>query len=203
MSASFIIPFDNQPGVSTNLRTANYTVPSGKYARFIPVAFTGNTFFDSSDNNTETNIGIRLNNSYIPSKSFSVTAQISVSSALLRTNWFLIPDCAVLNVTIGAASTQGGANARLDYEILGGSTGINISTAATATANVNVISSFPSLPKNRRLIMTSLSSATASRIDSWFFSCQMDVDSFWLRSGDVINAGGSGRFIIEEFNSIT
>lgn len=54
MSAHFVLPFNNQP-ISTTARTSSYTVPVGKYARFIACHYDctiGGTYLYPSQTNS-------------------------------------------------------------------------------------------------------------------------------------------------------
>ena len=128
MSAPFIIPFNNEPTLSTTVRTANYTVPSGKYARFIPISYHNTWSIPINSTGLQMVEGIRLNGVYTASKSFSFSASMSSNSA--RSNWLIPPSGPVTNAFLH----HQGPNGSIQYAYTAGVAEISV-TATNTTAN--------------------------------------------------------------------
>lgn len=202
MSAPFIIPFNNEPSLSTTLRTANYTVPTGKYARVIPISYDQTWTIPNNSNGLTTTTGMQLNGSSIGSKSFSVTASMTNTGVANRTNTFFIPSGTVTNPFLSCVSTANNG-VSIGYEILTGATTQTLTVSAATAATVG-IGSYPSLPNNNAIRLNNLSTAsTVPYTNTWTFSCNYEIEPFWVRAGDIINTNTWGRFIAEEFTSIS
>jgi len=202
MAAPFIIPFNNEPTLSTTLRTANYTVPAGKYARVIPISYDQTWSIANNTTGQTTIAGMQLNGSYIGSKSFSVTASMTSTGVANRTNTFSIPVGTVTNPFLSCVSTTGSA-VSIGYEILTGATTQTVTISAPTSA-VTGIASYQSLPNCNGIRLNNLSTAIGVPFtNTWTFSCNYLIDPFWIRAGDIINANSWGRFIAEEFTSIS
>lgn len=204
MASRLLVPFDYNP-VSTEIKTGNYTVPSGKYARL-----TAGTQIPSSVNSTLSSSGtgtatqtyqtavFKLNtSSLILPPSFSVSSTQPSASNTVQINFSSNIDLSgIFRFTVTAA---GGGNAK--------TFAINVSgvwtTIFTTTGNSfsNSVYAHYSNVSGIRVVHGGLGGSGG--VSGYFEAVkQNDGIDIWLKSGDVIE-NNCTQYVITEYNVIS
>lgn len=192
MSSPIVIPFNFQP-VATSVKTANYTIPVGRYARVIPSFPTIASTTVANANLTIPVVSFGINNQVIsrgeaigritaltaartitlPSSGYFSILTINNTGSTVSTNITNIDGLA----TIQALNTQAAATfapwAQRPF-VRGGTI-----TIGPTQGNPNILVMF-----EPTLLQT------------------MGGAGFWLRSGDIINLSNASAFV-EEYNQIS
>ena len=201
MSAPFIIPFNHQP-VSTSIKTSAYTIPSGKYARVIPLNWNGTWSIPNNSNGlTYTDAGFDFNGSIISTQNYSVTYSMTSSSQANRINYIISPAFSGVNCNYYAYNPSTGTSS-LSTEHVTGSSTLTYGASGSGTAG-SYYAAYTLIPKINRLIIVSYPANNISQTFRGMFSCEMAAEPFWVTEGDVLNSNGYGSFLIEEYNKIS
>lgn len=198
MSAPFVIPFNNCPS-SVSVKTASYTIPSGKYAKIKKV------------NSTLSTSGLNALNVAL-TKTFS-ELELSLSVDGLPYDYFNAR-CSgtVTRTTSGAASYT--INLPLSYVselssvcAIGGTapTSSSFRWAGTAVTSL-AVAGFMSFigPINQFVASVSVAaSGSFTNIFDFEICYKNIVEDFWLPSGSVVSCPVGCAFIVTEYNQIS
>jgi hypothetical protein len=202
MSSSVYIPSTSGGGsaspTSVSVKTASYTVPSGKYGLVTVLnrPVTGTTFSLAANTSgtksvTEAESMLFINGVSAVSLPYLIQTVITVvSNATARDAAVVMPD----NYGIGLVSIkQTGAT--------GGSASGSVSIgykvgASTAVFNSSVVGNGNYANQNYANNLVGTYTSTAAILFTPIFSVP---NSFWVKSGDVITIPSSGSFIFSEY----
>lgn len=202
MSAPFIIPFNHQP-VSTSIKTSAYTIPSGKYARVIPLNWSGTwSIPNNSTGLTYTDAGFDFNGSIIATQTYSVTYSLTTTQSATKTNYIIPPAFSGVNCTYHVYCAGSASLDSFSSEHVSGSTVYTIGISGSSSV-AQFMYEINSVPKINRLIITHIPNTAVSITTRGMFSCEMAAEPFWVTEGDVLNSNGNGYFLIEEYNKIS
>lgn len=203
MASKIVIPFDFNPSL-TDVLTAAYTVPSGKYAKITVSDFgyvnLGN--FSTSNANgtttfTDSQIFMQLNSESIAMAQqyyFQVTISDTGGSSG-TTNFTYVanfpthftPEIASNCTTVAAGATSGAANV-----LINGLIGSSILNASTATP-------FDAI----RFAQSGGDFFTGTSTFRTKIIARSNSISFWCKSGSVITCPSGMRYTVEEYNVIS
>jgi hypothetical protein len=181
MSASFIVPFNQQP-VSTSVKTTSYTIPAGKYARV-----TGKITSDNSFSTATGTLGflaidgspVQYVNNYGINRVWSTGL----------TNFFTIPTQSSGNMTYWIQNTGAGATAFT----INGVFSISLAAGATSTGSFNVT------PGDQ----LNFSVAQTGRFYGAVIGNKSIDISLWVPAGTVLTGSVLPIWVVEEYNMIS
>lgn len=201
MSSSVYIPSTSGGGnaspTSVSVKTASYTVPSGKYGLVTVLnrPVTGATFSLAANTSgtksvTEAESMLFINGVSAISLPYLIQTVITVvSNGTARDAAVLMPD----NYGIGLVSIKQNGVAS------GGSGSVSIGykgSTSTAVLNSSVIGNGNYANQNYANMFSGTFTSTATILFTPIFSVP---NSFWVKSGDVITIPSSGSFIFSEY----
>jgi len=192
MSSPIVIPFNFQP-VTTSVKTANYTIPTGRYARVIPS-------FPSIATTTVANTNLT-----IPSVSFGINGEIlsrgeSIGriTSLNAARTITVPSSGYVEfLTI---SPTGSATQASITNIDGLAVGQNLNSPAAGS-----FGTWATIPFIRGGTITITNILSSPNILIHFrptLAQRREGAYFWLNSGDIINLSNASAFV-EEYNQIS
>jgi hypothetical protein len=197
MSSPIVIPFNFQP-VETSVKTANYTIPVGRYAR---ASFS----FPNYPMTTASNANISL-----------AVASISINGAVIlrgKSGGRLVTTVTARTVTIpsagyvtfGAVNSNSGAQIVWNLTQFDGLTSVleNILTVNNFTApRCNLSSMYLSRTTSFVVQQTNTGSLSHSLLIDYDPINNNQSSQVWLRAGDIIGISNAAAFV-EEFNQIS
>jgi hypothetical protein len=192
MSSPIVIPFNFQP-VETSVKTANYTIPVGRYAR---ASFSFSSIPQTNASNA---------NLTIPTASFGVNGVVLGRG--VSTGRLVISNSGTTR-TVAAPSS---GSTRMYFNILGGVAAHvriegdnNNSFLTSITQNYQSETGAIEIFHRSTTVMTiSNSSSNLSHYNFIYYpELKLVQDFLWLRAGDIINLTNASAFV-EEYNQIS
>jgi hypothetical protein len=198
MSAPFIVPF-NFMTVQSSVRTANYTVPAGRYARLTPLAdppISIHLTQSSGHNPTRTPSFIRVNGRNITYPDIEVGVAAATAAV---TNTITFSTATDLCGTFLMNYEAGGSASYVMQVLQSGTWNTVVSGEGLFGVSVRRVASYRADCSGIRV--TKPSSSTAQAISGSVVSGARS-GYVWLRAGDVI-AISATTYYLEEFNNIS
>jgi len=178
---TFFNQFNFDPA-ETSVKTANYTIPAGKYARITPLYSTTASHSAANNNNaTPPNVNIQLNSLVV--YRFPVSGSLSNSSSVSRVITF--PANGKCNVSVSA-------NPLTPITLL-----INGASITPVSALGGDAFSYKAIASS---VGMTASTGNATLVASWVF--HENKTSFFAKEGDAITIAGTCAFLVEEYNKI-
>ena len=197
MASRLIIPFNNCPS-STAVRTASYTIPSGKYAK---IYNTGVWLSDSLGANPATQTksfpSVQIDGAAI---SGSLYLHVTASSSTVATRTITYPvDINSQNIFASAQTSQSAQTLNMSINRFAGAV-LTASAAATTVTATETIASYASSIQFQIVATNTVSTNFIGRVSIE----NSEKKDFWIPSGTVITIPiGTGRYILEEYNNIS
>jgi hypothetical protein len=193
MSSPIVIPFNFQP-VETSVKTANYTIPVGRYAR---ASFSFSSIPQTNASNA---------NLTIPTASFGVNGVVLGRG--VSTGRLVISN----NSTLRTVAAPSSGSTRMYFNILSGAQStVNIegegnNSFGTSTTFQNYLSQNGAIEIFHRstTVMTITNSSSNFSHYNFIYYPELKLvqDFLWLRAGDIINLTNASAFV-EEYNQIS
>jgi hypothetical protein len=170
--------------VETSVKTSNYTIPAGRYARVTPIAATGGTHGSAgfNANVTAPNFNLQINSvvahiypcsGQLKTSTTSVVTLTFPSNGFVSYNFFTPNGAPISDLRINGVSNGAGAN---NASVLGYATCSSIGMQGAFSTNTSLIA-------------------------SWVF--QTNPLAIFVKSGDVISLNGASSYVTEEYNQIS
>jgi len=207
MSSRILIPFDYNP-VASSIKTGNYTIPQGRYARLVvdcKQTKYGNTLtFTASAGNvtstlTDQQVSLVLNGVAIYPMPFSVTVAVSTTTQTT-------PRTMTLNLPAGSYfKRETFANYTLTSSAGSGAVGGFLYTAegTIATGLGDSYQSGTITGFAHQQVKTFASGTQAGNNNFLVWNGDLESISKWVKSGDVIECPPNGTYWLEEYNVIS
>lgn len=184
MSSPIVVPFNFDP-IATTVRTANYTIPAGRYARVTPLYSTAGSYFQGNNGNAScSDINIQLNGAVV--YRFPVAGSLSTQALnVVRTLSF------PANGKIEAFF--GGSSAMLRCYISGAEINGSFGTITQSSFNISAMGSSIGVQPTQ--------SGYAMLTAKWQYL--ESISSFFAKSGDIITISAASSYLTEEYNRIS
>lgn len=196
MSSRILIPFDNNP-VSVSVKTASYTVPSGKYALIAPLfgiqSYALNAANVASTKTfTESEVSLLVNSEPFYHFPFTVSGTVSRSVAGTASYSFNIPlELSYFHYVFIASQTGGAtttANSRVNGAVV----------ASQPEDNWSIRESFVVSVQTSGTIVPA-----GTSVYSLFINPETERNNLWVTSGTVLSCPIGCRYSVTEYNVIS
>lgn len=199
MAAPIVLPFNNNPA-STTIKTASYTVPTGKYAYFIPYSCALNESLGlNPGTQTRTSPAILLNGEQVQ---HSVQLNSQHQSSIIGGTRTITYNFNKLFFSSGVlfAGVTAGSTANTTTVTLRTMSGASYATAATASEKILSIQGCTS---SLTIVVAMTSGSTSTNVGGIDLICPQ-VTPLWIPSGSVITVpAGVANYLLIEYNNIS
>lgn len=203
MSSPIVVPFNFQPA-ETSIKTSNYTIPAGRYARVSIVTGLGSVAVGPHSSNNATfsrPVGfLRLNNISILTNDFSLTSLNNSSPETFTLNFGSPVDlCGLFSLGVNSYQSNGAASLQVNLTS-GGWTNVVSVVIADALSNSLAFNSFNQV--NGIRVVKPAGFAAYTLTGSYTKQNNVFNTDFFVPSGSVLTASGV-RYLVQEFNQIS